>query len=193
MMTPTHVVIGAALLAKPGADLRNWAAIAGSLAPDLSVYAMFALGRLAWGLTDADLWPGPTGLYWQEPWQTLSAISNSFPLFLALLAIGLLLKREVIWVFAAAALVHLAGDFPVHHDDAHIHFWPFSDWRFRSPVSYWNPAYNGDVFSKLELAASILLMLWLWWRFTGARVRIAIGAGLASYVAVPVYFSLMHH
>jgi hypothetical protein len=193
MMTPTHVVIGTALLTKPGADSRSWAAIAGSLAPDLSIYAMFALGRLFWGLSDADLWPSPNGLYWQEPWQTLSAVSNSFPLFCGLFALGLLLRREVLWVFAAAALLHLACDFTVHHDDAHIHFWPFSDWRFRSPVSYWDPAYHGDVLSKLELGLSVVLMLWLWWRFTSPRVRIALGAGLASYVAVPAYFSLMLH
>jgi len=35
--------------------------------------------------------------------------------------------------------LHALFDFPLHHDDGHRHFWPFSEFRFDSPVSYWDP------------------------------------------------------
>ena len=66
------------------------------------------------------------------------------------------------WSYSCiGALLHVAGDFPVHHDDAHRHFFPLSDWRFASPVSYWDSSHYGDLFFPAELAVAAVLVDWL--------------------------------
>ena len=96
------------------------------------------------------------------------------------------------WValFALAALVHLAGDLPLHADDAHRHFWPLTDWRFHSPVSYWDRAHHGGVFSVIEAALGVVLCVMLWSRFHAAWVRALLVLAATVYVGVPLYFTL---
>jgi len=57
---------------------------------------------------------------------------------------------------------------PVHHDDGHRHFFPLSDWRFESPVSYWDPAHYGHIFLWIELLLVAAGTVWLTTVFTGA-------------------------
>ena len=71
--------------------------------------------------------------------------------------------RRYLWLaLFSSMLLHVLGDLPVHHDDAHRHFFPFSDWRFASPVSYWDPAHYGRWFSLFELALVLGASLYLW-------------------------------
>lgn len=191
MNTPTHLLIGAAVLARPAEDTagrwRNLAILAGALVADAAIYLLFAWARLYRGISERTLW---SEIYWQEPWQTLVAIGNSVPLYLCLLLFGLWARNRIAIVFAAAALLHLAFDLPFHHDDAHPHFWPLSDWRFRSPLSYWDPAHYGALVSLAEVALAIALIVFLWRRFRSRSVRAALVLAFASYVAVPAYFTL---
>lgn len=189
MMTPTHLLVGAAALTRPGAARRNMAVLAGALWPDFNIYYLFVWSKLK-GIPESELW---NQVYWQEPWQTWSAICNSVPIFLVLLAVGLFQKWELVTVFALAALLHVAGDFPVHNSDAHMHFWPLTDWRFHSPLSYWDSNHYGGYFALFELAFSVVLMVVLWRRFASLWVRVPLGLALVSYVAVPIYFGMMHH
>ena len=94
-------------------------------------------------------------------------------------------------IFAIAALLHIAGDLPVHADDAHRHFWPLSDWRFHSPVSYWNPDQGGAWFSFTEAAIGIGAAVLLFRRFRSVWVRAMTMLAITAYVAVPAYFTLM--
>ena len=94
-------------------------------------------------------------------------------------------------LFALAALLHLACDLPVHADDAHRHFWPLTDWRFHSPVSYWNPAQGGDWFVFVEAALGIVAAVVLFRRFRALWVRALTVLAITAYVAVPLYFTLM--
>ena len=48
-------------------------------------------------------------------------------------------RSAVLIALFSAALVHLTLDFPLHNDDARAHFWPLTNWKFTSPVSYWDP------------------------------------------------------
>lgn len=93
-------------------------------------------------------------------------------------------------LFALAALTHLAGDLPVHADDAHRHFWPLSDWRFHSPVSYWNPSQGGGWFAFVEATIGIAAAVVLFRRFGATWVRALLGLAIAAYVVVPLYFTL---
>ncbi|MEO0617813.1 MAG: cobalamin biosynthesis protein CobQ [Pseudomonadota bacterium] len=192
MQTPTHLLVAATVLAQPDATRRNGALIAGALLPDLSIYVLFAWSKYA-GIAERQVWDV---IYWQEPWQTLSAISNSVPLWGLILAIGMLVARSrravgtVIVVMAIAALLHLALDFPFHHDDAHKHFWPLTDWRFASPLSYWDPAHHGRSVALAEVALAVGCVVVLWRRIVSWPVRAILVGALMAYVAVPLYFRL---
>jgi len=172
MNTPTHLIAASAVLARPGAQIRNRAIIAGALIPDLSIYLMSAWAILA-GRMNEELWQVT---YWQEPWQTLGAVTNSVPLAFAIFALGIWRRWPALQVFAGAMLIHAALDFPVHAEDAHRHFWPFSDWRFHSPVSYWDPQHHGLWGGLLDCGVLFAGIALLWARFTAVWVRGVLGA-----------------
>jgi hypothetical protein len=188
MMTPTHLVIGAAALARSGEPLRNALVVAGALLPDLSIYVLFAWSRGVLGVSEHEVWDV---LYWQEPWQMLSALSNSFPLWGGALVLGLALRSPFLAAFAGAGLLHLMSDLPVHNADAHVHFWPFTDWRFHSPFSYWDRDHYGGIVSLVELLLMLVLIAVLWRRFRAIWVRALLGVAVVSFIAVPLYFRLM--
>ena len=64
-------------------------------------------------------------------------------------------------VFFVSVFVHALGDLPVHAIDAHRHFWPFSQFRYHSPLSYWDTRFHARgvalVEALLVLAASLAL------------------------------------
>lgn len=196
MNTPTHLLIGAAALAAPrtatGDRWRNPAIVLFALLPDLGLFVLFVWARLIQGASEQVLWDD---IYWEDHWQTLFAIGNSVPLYLALLIAGLVLRAtrlgRLIIVAACAALLHLAFDLPVHADDAHRHFWPISDWRFHSPISYWDPDHHGDTMTAIEIALGLALSVILWRRFPSRIVRGCLVGAMTLYVAVPAYFTVM--
>ncbi|WP_282609530.1 hypothetical protein [Pelagibius sp. Alg239-R121] len=192
MNTPTHLLIGAAVLARKadrkGIHWRNWAILAGALLPDAAIFILFGWARIVQGASEQELW---SKIYWSAPWQSLIAIFNSAPLYTAVVLIGIAARQTWLALIGLAALLHLAFDLPFHHDDAHAHFWPFTDWRFRSPLSYWDENHHGDWVALAEVALSLGLILLLWQRFEARAVKIALVLALASYVAVPLYFNLM--
>ena len=193
MNSQTHLLLASAILGRGSKEPARMAPVlVGATLPDLSIFVLFGVAQLQ-GISSAELWGE---VYWQEPWQTLSAISNSFPLFLLLFLAGLLLSRtaplagNALRLVALAALLHLAADFPLHADDAHRHFWPLTDWRFFSPVSYWDPRHFGLIVSALEavLGLALVTLHWRWYTNFPTRALLVL-AGL-SYVAVPAYFIL---
>ncbi len=58
-----------------------------------------------------------------------------------------------------------------------------SDWRFRSPVSYWDPAHYGRLAAAAELLLGLALLLWLLRR---ARTRGAVALLAAAFLAYAV-------
>lgn len=181
MLTTSHMLIGA--VATTRAHFRplhialGWL---GGFAPDASVFLMVAVARLTPDMTP-NLWRRPDGLYWQEPWQTLSAISNSMPVWALVAVLGLFLLWRVerlkvlglgMLVFGGAAFIHVAADFLTHADDAHMHFWPVTDWRFNSPVSYYQRDHHGGIFRPFEMVLNVVLALYLILRFKQWPVRI---------------------
>lgn len=63
------------------------------------------------------------------------------------------------WLFISC-LLHTAIDIPVHHDDGPLLFFPFNwDIRYISPLSYWDPAHHGRVFSIIEHIVAIFLLI----------------------------------
>src|SRR5439155_24072487 len=46
---------------------------------------------------------------------------------------------------------HNVVDFFTHHAEAHAHFYPLSDWRFQSPVSYYERDHHARVYMTAEV------------------------------------------
>ena len=97
------------------------------------------------------------------------------------------LRQPAARIFFASMALHCLMDLPLHHDDAHRHFLPLSTWRFRSPISYWDPRHFGSLVAGAELlgvlAGSIVLA-----RPPNPRsVRVTAVAVLASYAVYGVY------
>ena len=162
MNTPTHLLVAAAAFAWPGHPRRALGGLAGGLLPDLSLYVMVGWERFVNERTPREIFGEE---YWSPFWQTAFAVDNSAPLYALLLAIGIALRQPWLWALGGAALLHIACDLPLHHDDGRAHFQPFTDWVFQSPFSYWDRAHFGDIVGMLEIALAACLAILLWRRF----------------------------
>ena len=215
MNTQTHILVAAALFTEPGQRSRNIAALAGGFIPDLPIYSLWLWSKIN-AIPEHTVW---REMYWSDPWKSLVDASHSIPIYLALLLIGMFAltrpqpptvpagatlsarwhasvrQMTPLTIFALAGLTHIAGDFPVHVADAHAHFWPLSDWRFHSPVSYWDPAHYGRWFSLFEITLGVSLAVIIFRRFQAWWVRGLMVAATIAYFAVPAYFILVvgHH
>lgn len=123
---------------------------AGSLLPDLPMFLFFVWERFVQGTSQDVIWGHA---YFLEGWQQFFDVFNSVPLALVGLLLARAARRPGAVLFFAGVLVHVLLDLPLHHDDAHGHFWPLSDWRFESPVSYWDPRHHGAFGAGLEVLA----------------------------------------
>lgn len=193
-MSQTHVLMASALLARPGKRVQNCAVLVGAIVPDLAIYTLLLWSKAA-SIPERKVW---RELYWQEPWQSWTAAGNSIPIYVVTLLVGVVVARQfrssfqlgvALIFFALAALIHIAGDLPVHVADAHRHLWPLSDWKFISPVSYWNPNHHGNVFALFEIGLGIVLTTILFIRFKDFWIRTLLALVLLAYIAVPLYFS----
>jgi hypothetical protein len=66
-----------------------------------------------------------------------------------------------------------------------------SDWRFHSPVSYWDPRHYGRVFEPFEFALAVGLLAFLAWRYRSPWLRGALGLLGLAYVAQRAAFMMM--
>ena len=190
MLTPTHILLSCGLLTARHSTPRNLAVLAGGIAPDVPMFGMFVWDRYVQGLGEEQIWEGR---YWTDAWQIPTAIGHSIPIAAVILAIGMTARLRVLTFFALSMLVHILGDLPFHNDDAHMHLWPLSRWKFISPVSYYDPSHHGNIMHFVELGLMIAMMGLLSRRFDSRWVRWAAGAGMATALVMPVYFTLRHY
>lgn len=157
----------------------------GALMPDLPVLTFYFVCRYILGMSDDKIWQD---VYYRDRWFNLFACFHSIPLTGALLVLGLGLGSHGTALFGASMLLHNLADLPVHAKDAHRHFFPFSNYRFKSPLSYWNPRYWGRVVAAGELLLLVGCSVYMypalvtWW--TKAAVVTANLAYLVGYFAV---------
>jgi len=209
MNTQTHVLLALAGLvtALPATFAGRWSAtppawqraaslmltgaVLGALTPDATLFAMVGIAKWQ-GVPDAVIF----GQWYYQPfWQALATVSNSVPLYLAVLAGAWAARHRLPRVaaafalaFSVAALLHTLTDLPLHHDDGRPHFWPFSRWVFASPVSYWDPAHHGRVWSLVELALAGVLIGACWRALRHPLWRGALVLAAASYAAMAFYW-----
>ena len=183
MNTPAHAMINLVLLARKEPPKAQAVVVTGALIPDVPMFVFYFIEKVINGRTEALIW---SQLYHAAFWQQWIDAFNSFPLIGAGLCLSWYKKWRLAALFFLSMLLHVLADFFLHHDDAHRHFFPFWDFRYLSPVSYWDPRYHGAVVFPLEvisvLAAAIILV-----RMSGhvmsRRLVYLIGTSYVFYIA----------
>ncbi|MES2913513.1 MAG: cobalamin biosynthesis protein CobQ [Pseudomonadota bacterium] len=182
MNTPTHMLVGAAVFARPLPPLLLLGALAGGLVPDLPMFVMILWSTRVLGMTDAQVFGE---LYFSDSWQAIFSIDHGFFVWGGVLALAVWRGNALLRAFAGSGLLHAAADFLTHNDDARRQFWPVSDWVFQSPVSYWDRRFYGTEFAMFEFGLVLVLTAWLCWRLTHLWER-ALVVAVATPVVLPV-------
>lgn len=193
MNTQSHVLMGALLFGRTVPKLA-WAGAAGGLVPDLPMFAIVGFLRLT-GHEFEEIFGK---LYWKHWWQVANAIGHNFILWSVLSIVGAMLAKSasrisaergaLLFALSGSALIHSAVDFLCHRNDGHMHFWPLSQWRFVSPVSYWDSAHFGTQFSLFEATLGLVMAVLLFRTFRNKVVRAALVLAAGLYAAVPAFF-----
>ncbi|MEM9855372.1 MAG: cobalamin biosynthesis protein CobQ, partial [Pseudomonadota bacterium] len=172
-----------AAFGKPEQNTVTMAALLGAIMPDLSLYIMGGFALYVMSIAPEIVFDE---LYFSDAWQRVFAIDNSFVLWGLALGVALWLKSRWAVAFAGAALLHIAFDFPLHNEDARMHFWPLSTWKFYSPLSYWDSSSGGRIVGVIEIAVILALVVYLLGRFKSWQWRAVFG-GLAALQLVPFF------
>jgi len=190
--SPTHTLLALALLSKRGDKKRNLAVLVGSLIPDAVIYIWAPYQSFVNGASGEQIW---RELYFADPMQNLIAYFNSIPIYASLAVLGYVMRAKtwgkLLLFFALAALIHMATDLPVHNHDAYRHFWPFSDWRFISPLSYYEAEHHAGWVSFIEALLALGSIVILWRRFPDRRwVKILLAGFALIYVTLQLVIRL---
>ncbi len=181
MNTQAHILINTVLLTRKHSKKYLYsAALWGALLPDLPIFVFFLVEGLRVGFGNPIIW---RELYFSSRWTTVFAIFNSIPLSVCIVIGGYIVKqltarvRTGVWltIFGWSLFLHTISDLVLHHDDGHPHFFPFNDFIFSSPISYWDPAHYGTLVGSIETAISLLCTLLLLLRTKKRSMRIFLG------------------
>lgn len=204
MNTPAHVIASCVLIPhKPGWPATS-ALVVGALLPDMPMFGFYAYQKFLRGRTEAEIWsenPEAPGLYFDPAWQLFFDWFNSLPLVALVMLLCWWLGQDAdggaaaAWrwglLCAASAGLHQLCDLPLHHNDAHRHFLPLTDWRFASPVSYWDPNHFGRVALPVELLLTIAGCVWLLGAGRPSASRWVGGVTLGLYAVLIVFAAVV--
>lgn len=156
MRTYSHAVLTLAATRRFGVRTAS-AATLGSIIPDLPVSA-----GAVW------LW-AKRGIFTRDQLQQEACAKKSFAgpdsalhsavvlvaalILCALLAIKRSEHRRPLLAFLLGWAGHVTADALTHGKDARPLLWPFSERRFRSPISYWEKSRYGKLFTTIEHVA----------------------------------------
>jgi hypothetical protein len=117
--------------------------------------------------------------YWHPVWQKVFAPFHSIPLAV----VGWLIAGCGGWVSAQTVflsmVLHSLFDLPVHNTDAHRHFFPLSNYRFRRPISYWDVKRHGAIVALVELFLVLAATLYIL-----PRTQSLTGQGLLAIINI---------
>ena len=183
MNTPAHIVLNLLCLGRTDPGTAALPVICGAILPDLPMFVFYGILKLR-GVPERVIWRQS---YYEPAWQNFIDLFNSVPLILLGLGIAAWLGSRSGVLLAVSMLLHIAGDLPLHHDDGHRHFFPLSNWRFESPVSYWDPNHYGHIVSVIEVLAVVAACVVLLTNYQSLAARLAVGAIAALYTAYFAY------
>lgn len=188
MQSPTHILIVLAALSKPRDTKRNWAAFVGAVVPDAFIYIGWLWLTFVKGESQSRIW---NEIYFDAPMQAAASLFNSIPLYIGLALLGWHFRTKtwgkLLSIFALAALIHIAFDLPVHNDDAYAYFRPFTDWRFISPLSYWDGDHHAGIISVVESLIAAAAIFILWRRFPKLWVKLILLILTMVYAAILLF------
>ena len=148
MNTPGHYLLNLALLGRT-LDPKNTLAIAiGAILPDVPIFVFYFVAKFIYKMPESKIW---TEGYEQPFWQNIIALFHSIPLALIGVALFYWLDWKPVMILCVSMVCHSLLDLPLHNDDAHRHFFPFSDYRFISPFSYWDVNHYGRIVALIEM------------------------------------------
>jgi hypothetical protein len=179
--TPSHAIVNAALLERWGVA----PALAGAVTPDVPIYVFYAWEKLRLHVPEPNIWRAD---YFASAWQPVIDALHSFPLIGLALVVAWRLDLPRLRVFSASLMLHALCDFPLHHDDAHRQLFPLSDWRFRSPISYWDPRHHGALGAGIETACVVASCIALARRRRSFAARAGLAALAVVYLALWALF-----
>jgi hypothetical protein len=188
MNTPAHVVINLVILGRKDVDETPAPIALGAILPDLPMMIFYLYEKAFRQLPEDVIW---SQRYDDATWQGFFGLFNSFPLTILGLVLAYRFGASRLAALFSSMALHVLGDAFLHHDDAHSHLFPLSDWRFRSPVSYWDPQHYGQIIAPVEAIAVVSGCVLLARRFPSARVRILLGCLVTIYAASWVYALLV--
>lgn len=192
MQTPSHVAFSLFFWRHVPNCKETLAVVFGAILPDLAMFVFYGYQKMV-GSKEMDIWQT---LYFQEGWQWFFDVFNSIPIFFVLAVVCYFNGWRIGFLISASALLHVLCDFPVHNDDAHRHFLPFSNWRFMSPLSYWDPKHYGVYAMIAEFILAVLACITISSQKNVKSIRIAGYVTLSLYIAAVVlalvfWFSMM--
>ena len=148
MNTPSHAIINLTVLGKAKFPQFNLAIVFGGILPDIPIFIFYFWAKFIARLPEAKIWGEA---YYQPFVHNTVALFHSIPLALIGWAIAYYFKSELFQLIFLSMVLHSLLDLPVHHDDAHRHFLPFSNYKFISPISYWDPRHYGNIVAFVEM------------------------------------------
>jgi hypothetical protein len=185
MITPSHIIYSWALARKTDTNepdsvnmptkRRTLAFVLGALFPDTPTYLFFIVCGLILGYSGEVMWDE---MYFNSDWSIPITLTHSFWLWPVLIGISTYFGFTFLRWFSISALLHALVDFLVHTDDAYRHFWPFSDWKFHSPVSYYRTSEYGNWVSAFDSLLVLGLLTYLYTKYTGGWRVLIIGIGV---------------
>ena len=187
MYTQAHILFNYFAIKQKNHKFWPWI-IAGALVPDSPMFVFYFIEKFIIGSSEKLIW---SERYFLDGWQDFIDCFNSLPIAMVLLLIFYFLKKKYLILFAVSMILHLLMDLPLHHDDAHRHFFPLLDYRFESPVSYWDPRHYGVYFSSFEGVSYLLIGGFMWKNIKSMISKGFIVFGGLVYILIPIYYLIM--
>ena len=154
MNTPGHYILNLALLGKTIAPQHNLVIAIGAILPDLPIFVFYFVAKFIYRMPEGKIW---SEAYYEPFWHNTVALFHSIPLALLITAACYFFRWQAGMILGISMVCHSLLDLPVHHDDAHRHFFPLSDYRFISPFSYWDVNHYGKIVAFIEMALVIIV------------------------------------
>jgi hypothetical protein len=153
MKTPSHAIINLAILGRSQQSELNLLIVTGGILPDIPIFLFYFWAKYIARLPEATIW---SKAYYEPFVQDIVALFHSIPLAVIGCLIAYYFGWQSVQILFLSMILHSLGDLPVHNDDAHRHFFPFSNYRFISPISYWDRKHYGSIVSFVEMLLVLL-------------------------------------
>ncbi len=184
MNTPAHVILNMLCLGRQDTATVLTPVIFGAVLPDAPIFLFYFIERVFKRTPESIIW---REAYYQENWQNFIDFFNSIPLIALGFIVAIWVNSKIGMALFGSMFLHMLGDLPLHHHDAHRHFFPLSNWRFKSPFSYWDPRFHGVTITRLEILMVIVSCGALFFTYQSLPGKISVGLVALSYIIYFIY------